>query len=504
LIYFFPVYNGTMKNRTEIRSGKTILIMGSQLLSSHPALTFAPNAQIVMIEAEDLCRRSRYHKMKLVFVLTAMRSYCDWLQDNNRSVAYYKFRPDTCFKDVLRSYLRQSCTEEIIWMAGANRGVDKTIQAVCRAENVRTRILDNQQFLTPRIDFERWLTHQKTPRMESFYRWQRKRLDILIDNNEPVGGKWNFDQENRKPLPRKGIQVPDLPHPQPSSHEQAVRDLVANNFGSNPGFAGPLWLPVDRKGALEWLYDFVNNRLPQFGPYEDAMQAEEPFLFHSVLSPLLNIGLVSAGEIVTSVLASYSSGNVPLASTEGFIRQVIGWREYMNGWYWQYPNLKSMNYFGFDKELEPWWYSDAYQDQTLPIPVRSVLRRVHRLGYAHHIERLMVLGNWFLLNQYDPRSVTRWFTAMFLDAYPWVMVPNVMGMSQYADGGKLASKPYICGGNYLQKMGRWWKNSAEARESVFTDRYWSFIQSQTEKLRDNPRLALVLRQASNRKDKHLT
>ena len=227
------------------------------------------------------------------------------------------------------------------------------------------------------------------------------------------------------------------------------------------------------------------------------MAAGEPFLFHGVLSPLLNIGLLSVEEVVAAALEAEDS--VPLASLEGFVRQVIGWREYMRGAYRAMPELHDANHFGLSRELEAWWYTGRGIPDDLPIPVRTVLQRVHRWGYAHHIERLMVLGNWFLLQGYAPRAVYDWFSALFVDAYEWVMVPNVQGMSQYADGGRVASKPYVSGGAYLQKMGSWWGSSAEARGSDFTSAYWEFLDAHENRLTGNPRLSLPLAQMRKRR-----
>jgi deoxyribodipyrimidine photolyase-related protein len=224
--------------------------------------------------------------------------------------------------------------------------------------------------------------------------------------------------------------------------------------------------------------------------------AGEPFLFHSVLSPLLNCGLLGPRQLIDAALLAYKNGTMPLHSCEGFIRQIIGWREYMNGMYHMLPDLKEANYFEFTKKLEGWWYTSEFEQQDLPIPVKAALKTVHTYGYNHHIERLMVLGNWFLLNEYNPQSVYEWFSSMYVDAYDWVMIPNVQGMSQYADGGIIATKPYISGGNYLQKMGRWWPTLDQAKKSDYNVLYWKFLNTNRSKLTGNPRMGIVLKMAS--------
>jgi deoxyribodipyrimidine photolyase-related protein len=225
------------------------------------------------------------------------------------------------------------------------------------------------------------------------------------------------------------------------------------------------------------------------------MDAEEPFLFHSVISPLLNIGLITTAQVVAEVEAS----DAPIESREGFLRQVIGWREYMRGAFRAQPDLVHANHFGLTRTLEPWWYTGEGIPEDLPLPVRAVLERVHGYGYAHHIERLMVLGNWFLLQGYEPREVYEWFSAMFVDAYDWVMVPNVQGMSQYADGGRVATKPYIAGGAYLQRMGSWWPTAKDPQADAVTAAYWEFLDRHEPELADNPRLALPLAQMRRRR-----
>lgn len=298
-------------------------------------------------------------------------------------------------------------------------------------------------------------------------------------------------------MPKGGIEIPTLPTLTRDDITQSAIEDVRSIFKNHPGDAQLLWLPVTHQAAKEWLETFLAERLEQFGRYEDAMKLKEPVLFHSALSSLMNCGLLTPRYVVEQVLQAYESGNAPLAAVEGFVRQVIGWREYMYGKYrLQRQELLSANYFGFTKQLETWWYGDEQIPASLLLPVRDALEKTIRYGYAHHIERLMILGNWFLLNQYDPKSVYEWFLSMYTDAYEWVMVGNVMGMSQYADGGGIATKPYISGGNYLQTMGRFWSSAKVARESEFTVKYWQFVESNYDKLKNNHRMSLVLKRIS--------
>jgi deoxyribodipyrimidine photolyase-related protein len=383
-------------------------------------------------------------------------------------------------------------------MSATDRGVDRRLAALCARLGVRTRTYPDALFLTPAAELDGWFAEHPAPRMEDFYRWQRRRTGILMDRGRPAGRRWNFDADNRHALPRGGVEVPPLPVAERDELTTATLAEVAERFADHPGDAAEFWLPVTPAAARAWLDAFVADRLGSFGRYEDAMARDEPFLFHSVLSSSLNIGLLTPEDVVEAATAH---PDAPLASVEGFVRQVIGWREYMRGVYRAHPELAEANVLGLTRRLEKYWYTGARLPRDLPEPVRVVLERVHRRGYAHHIERLMVLGNWFLLRGYAPREVTRWFSALFVDAYEWVMVPNVMGMSQWADGGLVATKPYVSGGAYLQKMGRWWDSDAAARASAFTDAYWQFLDQNEDALAGSPRMSVALAQMRARRDR---
>ncbi len=475
---------------------RAALVLATQLLEDHPAFADPDVDVVLMVEAAPAFRRRPYHAHKIVLLLSAMRHAAERLEDSGRRVARVDLSQGLGFADGLRALVREHAVTELAWMSATDRGVDARLERLCHGVGVRTRRYPDGLFLTPAPDLDDWFARHPSARMEDFYRWQRRRTGILMEGDVPAGGRWNFDAENRRPLPRGGLAIPRLPIPEPDALTRAVMGEVAEAFPDHPGDACRFWLPVTPDGARAWLEDFVTHRLASFGPYEDAMAADEPFLFHSVLSPLLNIGLLRVDDVVEAALAARD--DVPLTSLEGFLRQVIGWREYMRGAYRAAPGMREANYFGLTRQLEPWWYTGRDVPGDLPVPVRTVLERVHRWGYAHHIERLMVLGNWFLLQGYHPRAVFDWFSALFVDAYDWVMVPNVLGMSQYADGGGVATKPYISGGAYLQRMGSWWPSEQAARDSGWTAAYWEFLAAHEAKLADNPRLKLPLAQVRRR------
>ncbi|WP_055835699.1 cryptochrome/photolyase family protein [Microbacterium sp. Leaf436] len=472
------------------------LILATQQFEEHPAYADADVDEFFFIESAPRFRKLPYHRHKIVLLVSAMRHTAARLESEGRTVRRITLRDDLGFAAGLTRLLDDHGVGTLRWMSDPNRPVDDRIARLCEKRGVDTDILSDGLFLTPEDEVDRWFAEHPTPLMEDFYHWQRRRTGILMDGGKPAGRRWNFDADNRKPLPKKGVEIPALPQPE---HDDITREVIAEVdelFPDQPGAAGEFWLPVTPEQSRQWLDVFVAERLNDFGRYEDAMKADEPFLFHAIISPMLNIGLLTVEEVV----AAATRTDAPLASVEGFIRQVIGWREYMRGMYRAHPELEHVNALHLEQRIEKYWYTGQRMPSTLPIPVRTVLERVHRWGYAHHIERLMVLGNWFLLQGYAPRQVNDWFLALFVDAYDWVMVPNVMGMSQFADGGFVATKPYVSGGAYLQKMGSWWPSAADAKDSVFTEAYWAFLERHEDVLAGNHRLSLALAQMRKRRD----
>lgn len=468
---------------------KAIVVWGTQLLIDHQsALQAEPNAPVILIESKDLSRRFKYHKQKLLFVLTAMRDYADELRNNGRTVWYHQLDDDdkTWFEALDEICVRHKVTQ-LIAMRQNDKTPQRKLEQWAKSKTLQLEITPNTMFLTSTSLFNEWAENQKRLQMEQFYRWQRKRLLILLGpDGKPIGGKWNFDSENRKPLP-KSMALPSIAEPKLSKHAADIKHLIDVHFPDHPGSYDKNWLPTNRVAAQAWLNDFLTNRFQHFGDYEDAMKSGETFLFHSAISALLNIGLLHPAEVVA---AAENAKDIPLAGKEGFIRQIIGWREFMFGLYHYKPDdWKSSNFLNQTKPLPSWWWQ--LKDAPEP-PLADALERLHTYGYSHHIERLMLFGNYMLLADYHPRQVYDWFMTMYVDAYEWVMVPNVIGMSQYADGGLdhggFASKPYISGSNYLQKMGHWWPSAAAAKESDWTTLYWDFLKRHQAKLETNHRL----------------
>jgi deoxyribodipyrimidine photolyase-related protein len=333
--------------------------------------------------------------------------------------------------------------------------------------------------------------------MAGFYREQRRRFGILLDDGGgPVGGKWSFDPENRKALP-KDIDVPPVRFPEPNEHVAEALRYVDRRFGDNPGQVDSFGWPVTRRQALAFLDDFLAQRLDRFGDYEDAVSSREPFVFHSLLSPAINAGLVTPREVVDRTLAHSGERDTPINSLEGFVRQIVGWREYMRAVYvLEGEAMRSANTFGHERPMPA-----AFYDGTTGLePVDCIVRRVIERGWCHHIERLMILGNVMLLCEIDPAAVYRWFMELFVDAYDWVMVPNVYGMSQYADGGSIVTKPYVSSSNYVRKMSDFGRGPWCA---VWDGLYWRFIAKHRDRFAGNPRMKTMVRSLDRMKPETL-
>jgi len=331
--------------------------------------------------------------------------------------------------------------------------------------------------------FDKKRTYFQTP----FYTAQRKQRKILLDSaGGPEGGHWTFDADNRQKYPKKQVP-PTLPFATENAHVKEARAYVQKHYSNNYGADGPFFLPIDFTGAEDWLDNFFQQRFSEFGIYEDAIVAGEHFLHHSVISPLLNCGLLNPHEVITGAIRAAAEYNVPLNSTEGFIRQVMGWREFIRIVYEREGSRqRTKNYWGFTRKIP----TTFWEGTTGIVPVDSVVNKALKVGYSHHIERLMVMGNFMLLCEFDPDDVYKWFMEMYMDAYDWVMVPNVYGMTQFADGGLMVTKPYISSSNYLMKMSDYKKGDWTA---IWDGLFWRFMHVHRGFFEGNPRLQMLLK-----------
>lgn len=475
------------------------LILGDQLhrdwFSPSP-LELGPGSRVLMIEDRQVATRYRYHRLRLLHTFVAMRSFRDALIEHGIEVSYQELSAShtSSFWQRLSSELEALPPGERCLQVAeiADPAFENAVQSFCDAHGVPLTVLPSPAFLESAAESRGWFAGQKRPRMASFYQRQRKRLGLLLEpDGAPCGGQWSFDADNRRRLPRD-YDEPPLPPVAASRHDDSVRNVIGSDFADHPGELGPLWVPWDHAGADLWLQRFLSERLSDFGPYEDALSRRFDTLNHSLLSPLLNIGLLTPAQVIEALMDHASDCEqrgepVPIASLEGFLRQVIGWREFVRGIDRVHGRDQAdRNHWSHHRRLAPCW-SDG---STGIEPLDLAIRRLNRLGYNHHIERLMVISNLMLLCEIDPREVHRWFMERYLDSYEWVMGPNVYGMGLMSDGGIFATKPYICGSNYILKMGDYRKGPWC---QIWDGLYWRFIERHQSFFRANPRLSMMVR-----------
>jgi len=465
---------------------RILLVLGNQLF---PPRTLGAVRDAVVFMAEDvgLCTYVRHHQQKIVLFLAAMRHYADELREAGFEVHYHRLENDgeLPYGDKLSRFIEETGAAEIVHFEIEDRAMEDRIRAIAREAGLKRTEIRSPMFLTSREEFEAFASRRKKLLMADFYREQRQRLGVLVDDaGKPLGGKWSFDADNRRKLPAE-VEPPSVAAAPATPQVEAIVGLVAQRFGDHPGRAEDFWWPTTREQARAWLGKFIDERLPGFGPYEDAMTRRSLSVFHSLLSPLLNLGLLTPDEVLDAVLASQD--DVPVQSTEGFVRQLIGWREFIRGIYRVHGQRQAAgNFFGHERDMTRDWYAGT----TGIEPLDDVIRKTSRLGWAHHIERLMVLGNLMTLCEIRPARAWQWFMEMFVDSSEWVMGPNVFGMGIFSDGGLFATKPYICGSNYLRKM-----SDYESGDwcDVIDGLYWRFISRHRPYFEQNPRLAVMPR-----------
>ncbi|MEO5943827.1 MAG: cryptochrome/photolyase family protein, partial [Ferruginibacter sp.] len=426
---------------------EVVLIFPHQLFEHHPALQ--KNRQLYLVEEWLFFRQYNFHKQKLLLHRSGLKFYEAWLKEKKYSVEYIETTDERNEVIKLISFLAEQKITHIHIADVVDAWLAKRISTACKKHSIRLTIYATPAFLNTMAEVNDYFNKKTSYFQTDFYVWQRKQRKILLQaNGSPAGGKWTFDAENRKKFPKKEM-VPAIDLPEISSYTKAATEYVQQHFPENyGGIDAPHFFAASFKEAEDWLNDFLKNRFEKFGIYEDAIVAKENILHHSVLTPMLNTGLLTPQQIIDAVLAHAKKHHTPLNSVEGFIRQVIGWREFIRIVY-EREGIKqrTTNYWKFKRKIPKSFWTGT----TGIAPIDITIKKVLQTGYCHHIERLMVLGNFMLLCEFDPDEVYRWFMEMFIDAYDWVMVPNVYGMTQFADGGLIATKPYICGSNYLMK-----------------------------------------------------
>lgn len=476
---------------------RLVLVLGDQLSLNLAALRDADKAHdiVVMAEVGEEAEYVRHHPKKIALVFAAMRKFAATLTAKGWEVAYSQLddtdNTGSIVGELLRRAAQAGASEVIATQPGEWRLINKLQNAP-----LGVTLLPDDRFIATQTEFETWATGRKALRMEYFYRDMRRKTGLLMLDGKPVGGKWNFDADNRKPAPDDVFKEGPMRF-EPCSVTREVLDLVAVRFGDNFGDLEPFWFATTRDEALQALAHFITHALPKFGDFQDAMLNDNRFLYHAILSPYLNLGLLGPIEICEAAAKAYDEGHVPINAAEGFIRQIIGWREYVRGIYFlEGPDYTQRNVLGHDRDLPGFYWGK-------PTRMNCVAKAVEQTAteaYAHHIQRLMVTGNFALLAGVDPEQVHQWYLEVYADAFEWVEAPNTIGMSQFADGGIIASKPYVSSGAYINRMSDYCKNcsykvSVKAGEDAcpFNLLYWHFLDRHRDRFQNNPRMGNMYR-----------
>ncbi len=480
-----------------VSAPRLVLVLGDQLSEGVAALRAADPARdlVVMAEVAEEATYAPHHPRKIAFVLAAMRKFAARLRGQGWRVAYTQLDDPDNSGSITGELLRRAEEFGAGAVIATEPGEWRLIHALDEVPLTARQIPDDR-FLCANARFADWAAGRKSRRMEHFYRVMRRETGFLMDGDAPAGGKWNFDHDNRKPARDDLLRAGPLRHA-PDAVTREVIDLVAGRFADHFGDLDDFWFATDRDGALAALDHFIAHGLPEFGAYQDAMLQSDGFLNHAVIGLYLNAGLLGAREVCEAAESAYRSGRVPINSAEGFIRQILGWREFMRGTYFlEGPDYTARNELGHEAPLPPLYWGAPTRMNCLS----QVVGQTRREAYAHHIQRLMVTGNFALLAGVDPAAVHEWYLAVYADAYEWVEAPNVIGMSQFADGGAVGSKPYVSSGAYIDRMSDYCKSCdyrvrdrTGPRACPFNLLYWDFLDRHRDRFARNPRMAQIYR-----------
>ncbi|MCG9879722.1 MAG: cryptochrome/photolyase family protein [Bacteroidia bacterium] len=457
---------------------------------------------IYVIEEHLFFKQYAFHKQKLAFHRASMQFYKSYLQSLNKEVVYVE---SIDAASDIRHFFRDKIAEQsdtFHYIDPTDTWLKQRLIKAANKHNISLVEHVSPLFLNTSKDNADFFAGKKRMFQTDYYQFQRKKRNILLDTiGKPLGGKWSYDDENRLKYP-KGKQAPITAFLPANNYYTEATNYVERHFAANPGqLAANSFYPCTFEESKQWLNTFLQQRFAEFGPYEDALLLQELVLHHSVLSPLINIGLLPVGYVVSKSIEYAQMHDVPINSLEGFVRQLMGWREFIRAVYEQVGKQeRTKNYWGFKRKIPASFYTGT----TGIEPIDNSIKKVLKHAYVHHIERLMVLGNFMLLCEFDPDEVYKWFMELFIDAYDWVMVPNVYGMSQFADGGLMATKPYISGSNYLLKMGDYKKGDWQ---QIWDALFWHFMDKQRDFFLQNPRLGMLVRtfdkMAPEKREKHL-
>ena len=464
---------------------KIFIVLGNQLFNPSYFEKFRNDHLFFICEDFHLCTYQKHHKHKILLFLSAMRSFADELKKKKFEVIY-KSIEEMDFKesyvDKLFKEIEKENVKEISMFEVEDKFFEK--QLLDNLKELKLNYLKSPMFLSSRDDFKTYLNQVKKPFMANFYKKQRVDHNILVDsNNKPVGGKWSFDDENRKKLPKE-IDLPEKFTLKETKHTKDLKEIVEKTFSHHPGKTKSFWTCTNRKDTESYLDYFLDKKIENFGDYEDAVDQRDNILFHSALSPQINLGLLTPEEIISKIKSKTIS---KINSHEGYIRQLIGWREFIRGIYQNFDEkLEKSNFFNHKKVMKETWYTGT----TGLVPLDYSINNAIEYGWTHHIERLMILCNIMNLSEINPKEVYKWFMEMFIDSSDWVMSPNVYGMGLFSDGGIFATKPYICGSSYFLKMMHFKKGSWC---DIMDGLYWRFIDKHKDFFLSNPRLSMMVR-----------
>ena len=465
---------------------KLFIVLGNQLFNPKYLKDFSDHT-FYMSEDFGLCTFEKHHKLKILLFLSSMRSYRDELKRKKFKIIY-----NDCHKDFKISYekrlektINDKKIKEVSFFEIEDIFFEKKLKLFFKRKNINFNEIKSPMFLTSRDEFKKYLKNTKKPFMANFYKINRSKFDILMNKDgTPKGGRWSFDEDNRKKLPDK-IKIPENLKFKSSVYTEELKKFIEINFKNHPGSTKNFWFTTTREQSQKLLDQFLKEKLNLFGDYEDAVSKKSNILFHSALSPVINLGLITPSEILEKV--KKIEKKIKINSLEGYLRQIIGWREFMRGIYQNYDKrLENTNFFNHKNKMKISWYNGSTGLDPLDHSIKNALN----YGWSHHIERLMILANIMNLCQIHPKQVYKWFMEMFVDSSDWVMAPNVYGMGLFSDGGIFATKPYICGSSYFLKMMDFkrgeWCNTMDGL-------YWNFINKNRKFFLKNPRLSMMVR-----------
>ena len=465
---------------------KLFLILGNQLFNTKYLKEYS-EFTFYMSEDYGLCTFQKHHKLKILLFLSSMRSYRDELRAKKIKLIYNNCNKEfkTPYEKKLERVIKEKKIKEVNFFEIEDKFFEKRLKLFLLKKKINFKEIKSPMFLMNREEFKNYLSKNKKPFMANFYKIVRTKMSLLMNKNgTPKGNKWSFDEENRKKLPNS-IKIPEISKIKETKDTLILKRFINSNFKDHPGNTDKFWFPTTRKDANKWLDEFLKDRIKLFGDYEDAVTDKSNTVFHSALSPLINLGLITPEEIIEKLRKI--ENKVPMNSLEGYIRQIIGWREFMRGIYQNYDQrLEKTNFFNHKRKMKKTWYEGT----TGLDPLDHAINNAKNYGWSHHIERLMILANIMNLCEINPKQVYKWFMEMFVDSSDWVMAPNVYGMGLFSDGGIFATKPYICGSSYFLKMMHFKKGPWC---DVMDGLYWKFIDRHKQFFLKNPRLSMMVR-----------